>query len=95
MILEGLIIFTCTAGNSDACMNAANAYYKQEKLDIMIEYFKKNNKDLDKALTASGSIAVMIREKKLIAPFYMGNGYNFVINKDMETTLLIFKRDFP
>lgn len=92
-MIEALIISVCAVGSPDACNKAAESYYRQEHLDVIVDRLKKENKNLDKVLSFTAAAAVVIKDHKAIVNLYVHNGYNLSYDQETDKQMFILKKE--
>lgn len=63
MIIESLIIATCSQ-SADSCQKLTEKYYKEQGLNVMVDNFTKKNKEvIDDAAMAAIPTKILIERK--------------------------------
>lgn len=87
-MLEVLVFHICIMGNMNACTNAANAYYKQEHMDVKLKDFTQRHRDYFLYL----NIAKVIKEGKVTIPF--SRHYILDIDQNKNGTAISYRYSF-
>lgn len=97
--METIIISICLWGNSQGCYKSAEAYYKYEKLDEIVDRFNEKAKREYPIIVATLPVLAAIEKKEAAFPVYhnifFGVKEQGTINNSNEfKTTLRWSRDF-
>lgn len=89
-MVELLIVATCIHGTGPSCTQLAEFYYKDRKIDVMVENFRRKHKTADAIGAQVLSIGTVLVNRQLSIAVYSG-----VTATAGETSgSLQFRRDF-
>jgi len=95
MIMEGLVVAACFAGNNEACSTSLTEYAKFHKLDVQAQVVEQNIKKRYPAAHFMGTTAAMIVHRQYNFMLYRNIWYNGdYMNTQNPTNKIVYKYEF-
>ena len=85
-MLEIIVSSICMLGNGLACNRGAEAYYKQQKIDVYVKNFENKNKELSTFFVGVGTVY----NRKLITKLHK----NVILQLGDKESQLIYRFEF-
>lgn len=92
-MIESLVVISCLFGNIDGCYKSTEAYYKEKKIDLMLERVRSEYPTADNISTVVLTSISIYKDKKFIVPFYNQGKNHYTYSQNLDSIMLTWKLD--